>query len=73
MNKQELQDHITQLAQDRTELEIITLLQSGAASVGDEVLLDQLCKMKNVIIDEMSSFDYEDEDDDEDDEFEYHS
>lgn len=69
MNKQELQDHITQLAQDRTELEIITLLQTGAASVGDEVLLDQLCKMKNMIIDEMSSFDY----DDEDDEFEYHS
>lgn len=73
MNKQELQDHITQLAQDRTELEIITLLQTGAASVGDEVLLDQLCKMKNVIIDEMSSFDYDHEDDDEDDEFEYHS
>jgi hypothetical protein len=44
----ELKNNIEILAKEegKTELEIITQLQSVAATTGDEELLDQLCELK---------------------------
>jgi len=44
----ELKKNIEMLAEQerKTELEIITQLQTAAVAIGDEELLDQLCELK---------------------------
>ena len=45
---EELKAKIKTLAKEEgmTELEVITMLQTGAAKVGDEELLEALCELK---------------------------
>ena len=38
---------------NRTEIEIITAMQAGAAILGDEAVLSDLCALKNYYIDKM--------------------
>ena len=48
MNKAELKQNIEKLAteENKTEVEIISELQAGAAKMGQEEVLEALCELK---------------------------
>ena len=52
----ELKTSVETLAkeQGKSELDIITKLQAGAAIIGNEPLLDELCELKDFYIDLLS-------------------